>query len=287
MSSSHSDSDDEPGFGLDDLLPEPESPTPVPFSFATYEPPEGFSLDLRDDRRQVITRLVGSHPLWGHYLWNTSRVLSNYLLRNPPLYQGRRVLELGAGAGLPSLVSAVSGADAVVVTDYPDQPLVDNLRWNVDCNVPASLRDRVDVDGFVWGANVTSLLGKGKGKEVEGGKYDLIILSDLVFNHSQHPALISSVNALLAPTSSSSGPAPCLLVFFTHHRPHLAEADMAFFPALAESGDGWAYEQVVDEYAGAMFENDPGDATVRGTVKGWRAWRIQEGEEKGGKKCSA
>jgi nicotinamide N-methyltransferase len=62
---------------------------------------------------------------------------------------------------------------------------------------------------------------------------------------------------------------------------------MAFFPALAESGDGWAYEQVVDEYAGAMFENDPGDATVRGTVKGWRAWRIQEGEEKGEKKCSA
>ena len=57
---------------------------------------------------------------------------------------------------MPSLVSAVSGADAVVVTDYPDQPLVDNLRWNVDCNVPASLRDRVDVDVgvFTWVAQV-------------------------------------------------------------------------------------------------------------------------------------
>ena len=71
------------GFGLGDLMTvshivtsgratltsqEPESPTPIPFSFATYEPPEGFSLDLPDERKHVITRLVGSHPLWGHYL---------------------------------------------------------------------------------------------------------------------------------------------------------------------------------------------------------------------------
>lgn len=70
-------------------------------------------------------------------------------------------------------------------------------------------------------------------------------------------------------------------MFFTHHRPHLADADMSFFPALAQSGDGWAYEKVVDEFAGAMFENDPGDATVRGTVHGWRAWRVQPGEQPG------
>jgi nicotinamide N-methyltransferase len=73
-------------------------------------------------------------------------VLSDYLLRNPTIYRQKKVLELGAGAGLPSLVSAVSGAQTVVVTDYPDQQLVDNLRWNVECNVPESVRDQVDVD---------------------------------------------------------------------------------------------------------------------------------------------
>lgn len=102
----------------------------------------------------------------------------------------------------------------------------------------------------------------------------------------QHPALISSVNSMLAPAAAGSASSdlantPCLLIFFTHHRPHLAEADMAFFPALAESGNGWAYEKVADEFAGAMFENDPGDATVRGTVKGWRAWRVKDGESRG------
>ena len=102
----------------------------------------------------------------------------------------------------------------------------------------------------------------------------------------EHSALISSVNSLLAPATSNSSSAdlantPCLLIFFTHHRPHLAEADMAFFPALAESGNGWVYEKVIDEFAGAMFENDPGDAIVRGTVNGWRAWRVRDGESRG------
>ena len=73
-------------------------------------------------------------------------MLSDYLLRNPTIYQSRRILELGAGAGLPSLVSAVSGADTIVVTDYPDQQLVENLRWNVECNVNEDTRRRVDVD---------------------------------------------------------------------------------------------------------------------------------------------
>ena len=61
---------------------------------------------------------------------------------------------------------------------------------------------------------------------------------------------------------------------------------MAFFPLLAESGSGWAYEQIVEEYAGAMFEDDPGDEKTRGTVKGWRAWRVRDGEVRGERKNS-
>lgn len=42
------------------------------------------------------------------------------------------MLELGAGAGLPSLVCTINGASQVVVTDYPDADLIENLRYNVD-----------------------------------------------------------------------------------------------------------------------------------------------------------
>lgn len=45
---------------------------------------------------------------------------------------GRNVLELGAGAGLPSLAAAIWGAEHVVLTDYPDKDLVDNMQINVD-----------------------------------------------------------------------------------------------------------------------------------------------------------
>lgn len=48
------------------------------------------------------------------------------------LVMGRNVLELGAGAGLPSLAAAIWGAEHVVLTDYPDEDLVDNMRINVD-----------------------------------------------------------------------------------------------------------------------------------------------------------
>ena len=40
-------------------------------------------------------------------------------------------MEFGAGAGLPGLVSAILGAKAVCVTDYPDAELVQNLESNV------------------------------------------------------------------------------------------------------------------------------------------------------------
>lgn len=52
--------------------------------------------------------------------------------------------------------------------------------WNADINLNQELRANVDVEGFVWGAKVDSLLEKSGG---EG--YDVLILSDLVFNHSQ------------------------------------------------------------------------------------------------------
>lgn len=48
---------------------------------------------------------------------------------------------------------------------------------------------------------------------------------------------------------------------------------MDFFRVLTESPGGWKYERVVEEYTGPMFEEDPGDEKVRGTVQGFKAWR--------------
>jgi len=58
--------------------------------------------------------------------------LAEYLEENrDELVSGKHILELGAGAGLPSLVCALKGAATTVVTDYPDPDLVENLEHNV------------------------------------------------------------------------------------------------------------------------------------------------------------
>jgi nicotinamide N-methyltransferase len=107
--------------------------------------------------------------------WNAARAAATFLDGAPTLYRGRRVLELGAGAGLPGLVCALNGAAQVVLTDYPDPDLVANLQHNVAANVPADAAPRVSVAGYVWGRALPP------GQDV----FDLLILSDLVFNHSE------------------------------------------------------------------------------------------------------
>jgi predicted nicotinamide N-methyase len=54
-------------------------------------------------------------PFWAR-VWPSAKALCNYLENNLDLVQGKRVVELGAGLGLPSLVSA-KFAEHVLCTD--------------------------------------------------------------------------------------------------------------------------------------------------------------------------
>jgi len=74
----------------------------------------------------------------------------------------------------------------VVLTDDPDQVLVDNMAHNVAQNIVRDTDADVAVLGYVWGRPVDPLFAPLAGRET---KFDLILLSDLIFNHSQvrHP----------------------------------------------------------------------------------------------------
>ena len=77
--------------------------------------------------------------------------MTDYLLGHPSLVEGSRVLELGAGAGLPSVICALSGARRVVITDYPDHELIENIQWNVDHNVLDAPMGLVEVGVSLFG----------------------------------------------------------------------------------------------------------------------------------------
>jgi nicotinamide N-methyltransferase len=143
---------------------------------------------------ELKVRMVKKHVLWGDHLWNAGRWLAMYFDEHPDQIRDKSVVELGAGAGLPSVVSALNGARCTVVTDYPDAELIENLTWNLDENVKDAARERAHATGYLWGSSVDGLLATNLGQ-----KYDVVILCDLLFNHSEHTKLVSSCQQLLAP----------------------------------------------------------------------------------------
>jgi nicotinamide N-methyltransferase len=186
----------------------------------------------------------------GHLLWNAGRTLATHLESNASsLIHGKTILELGAGAGLPSLVSAIHGAKHVVVTDYPDAELVENLQWNVDhCALLPQARN-IEAKGYLWGAETDKLIaGLPSGED----RFDILILADLLFNHSEHRKLVASVQQML-----KRSPEAKALVFFTPYRPWLLPNDLAFFDLIKEAGfevDKF-FEHTMEK---VMFEEDPG-----------------------------
>ena len=149
----------------------------------------------------------------------------------------------------------------MVVTDYPDTQLIQNLQYNIDhCDMVPSPASIV-ATGYVWGndpGKLTSLLAE------PASGFDLLILADIIFNHSEHQKLINTVKATL-----KLGPNAKALVFFTPYRPWLLEKDLAFFDLARSSGFvvRKIMETTVDK---VMFEDDPGDEMLRRTVFGYQ-----------------
>ena len=108
----------------------------------------------------------------------------------------------------------------------------------------------------------------------EGGGFDVLILSDLLFNHSEHGKLLASVKLCMRrgrTTHDGDGGNevyPRALVFFTPHRPWLYEKDLAFFE-LARL-EGFVVQKIFEEILEKpMFVEDRGDEKMRRTVEGW------------------
>ncbi|KAI9715365.1 MAG: hypothetical protein M1812_006010 [Candelaria pacifica] len=234
---------DDEGLLNDDIFKDPENyyEADKPATSAEHTLLSGEVLNLH---------LVGHNPLWGHLLWNAGRVISEYIEEHvDDLAKGKNILEFGAGAGLPSLVCALRGARRVVITDYPDPDLIENLRCNISNTVQTADSGRISAEGYLWGAPVEGLCSH---LEDPLAGFDTIILADLLFNHSEHGKLVTSVQQTLKRSSSSRA-----LVFFTPYRPWLLAKDLAFF-GLAKDGNFTVekvFEKIMDH---VMFSDDPG-----------------------------
>jgi len=156
------------------------------------------------------------HSLWGHELWNSARFMADAMERGELAVAGACVLEVGAGAGLPSLTASLCGALACVASDYGtagDTALVENLQGNATAlaaqraasGAAALPHWRCDVQAapHVWGADVAPLLALLPPGRASFG-FDVVLLADLLFNRSAHRQLLTTCQA--RPPSALSRP---------------------------------------------------------------------------------
>lgn len=110
--------------------------------------------------------------------------------------------------------------------------------------------------GYIWGAPTTHLTTHLPIADGEGDGFDILLLADLLFNHSEHAKLLKTIQLTLKRTPSSRA-----FVFFTPYRPWLLEKDLAFFDLAREAGFmvEKTFEKVMDK---VMFEEDPGVSLI-------------------------
>eukprot|EP00035_Acanthoeca_spectabilis_P013969 m.263882 g.263882 ORF g.263882 m.263882 type:complete len:426 (-) comp16016_c1_seq3:837-2114(-) len=144
----------------------------------------------------------------GQVVWDAGVVLASYLAEaysglgsSPALLRKRQVVELGAGPGLPGVVSAICGAK-VLLTDL--QPTLSEI-----CVPNAAANQRaVKASGSGGGLNVAELVwGEDVGQDI-GGPVDVVLGADVVFDEEHFPLLLRTLQQLLPPCPRDSN-TPC------------------------------------------------------------------------------
>ncbi|EXJ80341.1 hypothetical protein A1O1_08485 [Capronia coronata CBS 617.96] len=140
--------------------------------------------------------------------------------------RGKRVLELGAGTALPSLICALAGAASVTITDHPSSPALTSgaIEQNVRDNVLKRRRKRttsitnVDVFGYTWGTSKMYLTSHyGKPAPSQPDSFDRIIIADCLWMPMQHVNLVKTILRYLE--SSPTAPAPSSSPSSQQHQP--------------------------------------------------------------------
>ncbi len=134
----------------------------------------------REDESRFLSELRERLP-YGVALWPAAIALAHEVASRADAFRDRRVLELGAGTGLPGIVAASLGG-RVVQTDR-DALALSVCRRNGARNGARAIEYR-QVDWADWD---------------DEGRYDWILGADILYGEAAHPHLRRIFTANLAP----------------------------------------------------------------------------------------
>ncbi|KAJ5073206.1 protein n-terminal and lysine n-methyltransferase efm7 [Anaeramoeba ignava] len=117
-----------------------------------YQETKPSTTEYKTKNNQIIKlNLIKKHSLWAHCLWNASIIIAKLFEEEVFSCQNKNVLELGAGAGLPSIVAALLNSRMVVTTDFPEDEIIQNIKKNFEMNIsqkkPNNYTDCLRLDG--------------------------------------------------------------------------------------------------------------------------------------------
>ncbi|XP_006846735.1 PREDICTED: protein-lysine methyltransferase METTL21C [Chrysochloris asiatica] len=141
----------------------------VPTNYASYTQ-ENY---LYAGKKIVIQESIESY---GAVVWPGATALCQYLEEHTEdlNLQDTKILEIGAGPGLVSIVASILGAQ-VTATDLPD--VLGNLQYNLVTNTLKCAAHLPDVKELVWGEDLEHNFPKST------FYYDYILASDVVYHH--------------------------------------------------------------------------------------------------------
>ncbi|MFT3979668.1 MAG: methyltransferase [Ferruginibacter sp.] len=130
-------------------------------------------------QQNYLQQQLPAAPFWAK-LWPSSLALCHYLEQHPFLIRNKTIMEIGAGLGLPSLLAAYYAAKVICTDNEPEavrtvqQSVLLNGLQNIECR---------EFDWRYAGSLEAS---------------DVILLSDINYNPSDFPLVMSLLKAMLA-----------------------------------------------------------------------------------------
>ncbi|TFK29684.1 hypothetical protein FA15DRAFT_663850 [Coprinopsis marcescibilis] len=139
--------------------------------------------------------LAANWSLHASAIWVSSIYLADHVheldLPHHPSFNGPsplRLLELGASAGLPGILTAKLFPNVdVTVSDYPDEQLIKTLSSNVELN---NVRGNCRTVAYAWGSDVPELLGGDSG-------FDVVLAADTLWSPDRHEIFLDSLVRVL------------------------------------------------------------------------------------------
>ncbi|OQD66763.1 hypothetical protein PENPOL_c004G08838 [Penicillium polonicum] len=154
--------------------------------------------------------------LFAHFLWSAAMVVAEGVEQaDTPIapgeveteaqrgsrelwsIKGESVLELGAGAALPSVICALADASKVVATDHPSSPAFSGaIAFNIEHNLAKrtpKVAGEVSMHPHEWGVLDDSFATANK------GGFSRIVAADCFWMRSQHENLARTMQWFLSP----------------------------------------------------------------------------------------